>query len=223
MNIQNEFNKFAKSQGISSVTLQKYTSKLILPTAMTPAIVEESTSNMAIMDVFSRLMKDRIIFLGTGIDDYVSNIIVAQMLFLQSVDSKKDISLYINSGGGEVYSGNSILDVMDFIQPDVATYCTGLAASMAAVILSHGTKGKRACLKRSRVMIHQPLGGAGGQASDIEITAREILKLKKELSQTLADNCGHELEKVMLDCERDYWMDSQEALGYGIVDKILSR
>jgi ATP-dependent Clp protease, protease subunit len=222
MNYNTEFDKFAKSQGISSITLQKYKS-LYLPTAMTPSIVEESPANMAIMDVFSRLMKDRIIFLGTGIDDYISNIVVAQMLFLSSIDSKKDISLYLNSGGGSVYDGNSILDVMDFIQPDVATYCTGLAASMAAVILSNGAKGKRACLKRSRVMIHQPLGGAGGQASDIEITAREILKLKKELSQTLADNCGHELEKVLADCERDYWMDSQEALNYGIVDKILGR
>jgi ATP-dependent Clp protease, protease subunit len=223
MNYQNEFEKFAKSQGVSSITLQTYKSQLHLPKAMTPAIVEESTSNMAVMDVFSRLMKDRIIFLGTDVNDYVANVITAQMLFLSSIDSKKDISLYINSPGGSVYDGNSILDVMDFIQPDVATYCTGLAASMGAVILSNGTKGKRACLKRSRVMIHQPLGGAGGQATDIEITAREILKLKKELSQTLADNCGHELDKVLQDCERDYWMDSEEALAYGIVDKILSR
>jgi ATP-dependent Clp protease, protease subunit len=226
MNYQTEFDKFAKSHGVSSTTLNKYKhySQLDTPImGMTPTIIEESPSNIAVMDVFSRLMKDRIIFLGTGIDDYVSNVITAQMLFLSTVDSKKDIKLYINSGGGSVYDGNSILDVMDLVTPDVATYCTGLSASMAAVILSHGAKGKRFCLKRSRVMIHQPLGGARGQASDIEINYKEIQKIKVELSQTLADNTGHTLDKVLADCDRDYWMNSTEALEYGIIDSIVSR
>jgi ATP-dependent Clp protease, protease subunit len=222
MNISNEFAKYAKSRGISSITLEQY--KRTMPMAMTPAIVEESTSNMAIMDVFSRLMKDRIIFLGTDVNDYVANVITAQMLFLETQGEKThDIKLYVNSPGGSVYDGNSILDVMELVTPDVATYCTGLAASMGAVILSHGAKGKRHCLKRSRVMIHQPLGGAHGQASDIEINYKEIQKIKVELAQTLADNTGHSLKKVLKDCDRDYWMNAQEALEYGIIDSIVGR
>jgi ATP-dependent Clp protease, protease subunit len=222
-NISNEFGKFAMSAGISSLTLDRYKAQAMLPMSFTPSIIEESPSNIAVMDVFSRLMKDRIIFLGTGIDDYVANVITAQMLFLESVDSSKDIKLYINSGGGSVYDGNSILDTMELVKPQVATYCTGLAASMAAVILSHGEKGKRNCLKRSRVMIHQPLGGTRGQASDIEINYKEIQKIKVELCQTLADNTGHSLKKVIKDCDRDYWMNAQEALEYGIIDNIVGR
>ena len=175
------------------------------------------------MDVFSRLMMDRIIFLGTGINDYVSNIIQAQLLFLESVDSKKDIQIYLNSPGGGVYAGLGIYDTMQYISPDVATICTGMAASMGAVLLCAGADGKRTALPHSRVMIHQPLGGAQGQASDIEITAREILKLKKELYDIIAKHSGQKYEKVENDSDRDYWMIAAEAKEYGMIDEVLVR
>ncbi len=179
--------------------------------------------NAAILDVFSRLMMDRIIFLGVPIYDDVANIITAQLLFLQSVDAKKDIMLYINSPGGSVYAGLGIYDTMQFVTPDVATICTGLAASMGAVLLAGGKKGKRAALKHARVMIHQPMGGAGGQASDIEISAKQILELREELYDILSHHSGQEKAKVAKDGERDFWMKSNEALEYGLIDEILMR
>jgi ATP-dependent Clp protease protease subunit len=178
---------------------------------------------MTQMDVFSRLMMDRIIFLGTGIDDYVANIINAQLLFLESVDANKDIQIYLNSPGGSVYAGLGIYDTMQYIKPDVATICTGMAASMGAVLMCAGTDGKRSALKHARVMIHQPLGGAQGQASDIEITAREIQKLKKELYDIIAHHSKQPYEKVWADSDRDYWMTSEEAKEYGMVDEVLVR
>tara|TARA_B100000749_G_scaffold267073_1_gene243684 strand:+ start:84 stop:665 length:582 start_codon:yes stop_codon:yes gene_type:complete len=190
---------------------------------MTPNIIEERSMNIVAMDVYSRLMMDRIIFMGTGINDQVANIIQAQLLFLASVDAKKDIQIYINSPGGSVYAGLGIYDTMQFISPDVATICTGMAASMGAVLLCAGEKGKRSGLQHSRVMIHQPLGGAQGQASDIEITAREILKLKDELYQIIAEHSGTDIEKVREDSDRDYWMKADEALKYGMIDEILVR
>lgn len=213
-----EFKKYAlKHQLISSLTLDHYI------TSMTPYIVEERKLNVAQMDVFSRLMMDRIIFLGTPIDDQVANIVQAQLLFLQSVDSTKDIQIYINSPGGSVYAGLGIYDTMQILKPDVATICTGMAASMGAVLLCAGAKGKRSALKHSRVMIHQPLGGARGQASDIEITAREIVKLKKELYQIISTHSGQTIKKVEKDSDRDYWMTSDEAKGYGMIDEVLAR
>lgn len=210
-----EFKKYAvKHQGISSLTLERYVSSL------TPYITEERKLNVAQMDVFSRLMMDRIIFLGTTIDDQVANIIQAQLLFLQSVDSR-DIRIYINSPGGTVYAGLGIYDTMQMVKPGVGTTCTGMAASMAAVLLCAGAKGNRSGLNHSRVMIHQPLGGAQGQASDIEITAREIGKLKKELYQIIAEHSGQAFEKVEKDSDRDYWMTSQEARAYGMIDEII--
>jgi ATP-dependent Clp protease protease subunit len=188
---------------------------------MTPNIVEERQMRATVLDVFSRLMVDRIIFLGTGIDDQVANIIVAQMLFLESVDAKKDIQLYINSGGGSVYAGLGIYDTMQYIKPDVSTMCVGLAASMAAVLLTAGQKDKRTALKHSRVMIHQPLGGARGQASDIEITAKEILKLKTELYEILAEHSGKDIETIEKNSDRDYWMKAIEAKEYGLIDEVL--
>lgn len=188
---------------------------------LTPYIIEERQLNVAQMDVFSRLMMDRIIFLGTGIDDQVANIIQAQLLFLESTDSKKDIQIYLNSPGGSVYAGLGIYDTMQYISPDVATICTGMAASMGAVLLCAGTHGKRTALKHSRVMIHQPLGGAQGQASDIEITAREIIKLKKELYDIIAEHSGQSYEKVSEDSDRDYWMRAEEAKEYGMIDEVL--
>ena len=188
---------------------------------MTPYIIEERQLNVAKMDVFSRLMMDRIMFLGTAINDSVANVIQAQLLFLQSTDSKRDIQMYINSPGGSVYAGLGIYDTMQFITPDVATICTGMAASMGAVLLCAGEKGKRSALTHSRVMIHQPLGGAQGQASDIEITAREILKLKDELYQIIANKSGQSIEKVNQDSDRDYWMKAEEAKSYGMVDEVL--
>ena len=188
---------------------------------MTPYIIEERQLNVAQMDVFSRLMMDRIMFLGTAINDSVANIIQAQLLFLQSTDAKRDIQMYINSPGGGVYAGLGIYDTMQFITPDVATICTGMAASMGAVLLCAGEKGKRSALPHSRVMIHQPLGGAQGQASDIEITAREILKLKDELYQIIAKQSGQSVDKVNQDSDRDYWMKAQEAKEYGMVDEVL--
>ncbi|MDQ3112210.1 MAG: ATP-dependent Clp endopeptidase proteolytic subunit ClpP [Bacteroidota bacterium] len=220
----NEFRKYAtKHQGISSLTLDYYVSAMGPRNSMTPYIIEERQLNVAQMDVFSRLMMDRIIFMGTGINDQVANIIQAQLLFLESVDAKKDIQIYINSPGGSVYAGLGIYDTMQIVQPNVATICTGMAASMGAVLMCAGEKGKRTALKHARVMIHQPLGGAEGQASDIEITAREIQKLKKELYEIIAKHSGQTYEKVWADSDRDYWMIAQEAKEYGMIDEILER
>jgi ATP-dependent Clp protease protease subunit len=193
------------------------------PMNMTPNIIEERQLNAIAMDVFSRLMMDRIIFLGTGINDQVANIVQAQLLFLESADASKDIQIYINSPGGSVYAGLGIYDTMQFIKPDVATICTGMAASMGAVLLCAGEKGKRSGLTHSRVMIHQPMGGAQGQASDIEITAREILKLKDELYEIISKHSGQPVDKVMEDSDRDYWMKAEEAMKYGMIDEILVR
>lgn len=214
MDYGKEFKNFAiNDQGISSTYYDSIMSSMY-PTNMTPNIIEERSMNIVAMDVYSRLMMDRIIFMGTGINDQVANIIQAQLLFLASVDAKKDIQIYINSPGGSVYAGLGIYDTMQFISPDVATICTGMAASMGAVLLCAGEKGKRSGLQHSRVMIHQPLGGAQGQASDIEITAREILKLKDELYQIIAEHSGTDIEKVREDSDRDYWMKADEALKY---------
>ena len=224
-NSSDEFRKFAtKHMGISSSSLDKYSSILPnIPVGMTPNIIEERQMNIAVMDVFSRLMMDRIIFLGTAIDDYVANIITAQLLFLESMDAKRDIQIYINSPGGSVYAGLGIYDTMQYINPDISTICTGMAASMGAVLLCAGKDGKRTGLKHSRVMIHQPLGGAQGQASDIEITAREIGKLKKELYEIIANHSGQKYDKVYEDSDRDYWMKAQEAKKYGMIDEVLSK
>lgn len=188
---------------------------------MTPYIVEERKLNIAQMDVFSRLMMDRVIFLGTPIEDQIANIVQAQLLFLQSVDSLKDIQIYINSPGGDVCSGLGIYDTMQIVEPNVCTICTGMAASMAAIILCSGAKNKRSALKHSRIMIHQPIGGTQGQASDIEITAREILKIKKELYEIISNHSGASIKKVEKDSDRDYWMTSEEAKEYGMIDEIL--
>ena len=218
MDYGKEFKKFAtKQQGISSLHYDKIVS------SVTPYIIEERQLNVAQMDVFSRLMMDRIIFLGTAIDDYVANIIQAQLLFLESVDNSKDISIYINSPGGGVYAGLGIYDTMQFIKPEVATICTGMAASMGAVLMCAGEKGKRSALPHSRVMIHHPLGGAQGQASDIEITAREIMKLKNELYEIISKHSGQTMEKVHADSDRDYWMKAEEAKAYGMIDEVLIR
>ena len=218
MNYGKEFKKYAtKHHGISAMHFDKITS------SMTPYIIEERQMNVAQMDVFSRLMMDRVMFLGTAIDDQVANVIQAQLLFLQSVDAKRDIQMYINSPGGSVYAGLGIYDTMQYISPDVATICTGMAASMGAVLLCAGEKGKRTALPHSRVMIHQPLGGAQGQASDIEITAREILKLKDELYQIIANHSGQSIDKVNKDSDRDYWMIAEEAKNYGMVDEVLTK
>ena len=216
----NEFYKYAtKHCGINSLALEKYTSTVT--NYISPTIIEERQLNVAQMDVFSRLMMDRIIFLGDEINDYVANIIQAQLLFLESSDPKRDIQIYVNSPGGSVYAGLGIYDTMQYISPDVATICTGIAASMAAVLLCAGAKGKRSALKHSRIMIHQPMGGMQGQASDIEITAREILKLKKELYDIIATHSGQPFDKVWADSDRDYWMTSQEAKDYGMIDEVL--
>ncbi len=191
--------------------------------SMTPYIIEERQLNVTQMDVFSRLMRDRIIFLGTGIDDQVANIVVAQLLFLESVDAKKDILIYVNSPGGSVYAGLGIYDTMQYVAPDVATICTGMAASMGAVLLCAGAHGKRSCLPHGRVMIHQPLGGAQGQASDLEITVKQVQILKKELYDILAHHSGQEYDKIWKDSDRDYWMTAQEAKEYGLVDDVLAR
>ena len=221
MNHLNEFRKFAvKGQGISSTVVDQYIGTV---ENLTPNIIEERRLNVIAMDVFSRLMMDRIIFLGVPIDDYVANIVQAQLLFLESVDSKKDILLYINSPGGSVYAGLGIYDTMQYVGPDVATICTGLAASMGAVLLAGGTQNKRSALPHSRIMIHQPLGGAQGQASDIEITAREIQKLKKELYDILSYHTGKTYEEIWKDSDRDYWMKSYEAKDYGLIDEVLER
>ncbi|MBJ6369355.1 ATP-dependent Clp endopeptidase proteolytic subunit ClpP [Snuella sedimenti] len=223
MDYAKEFEKFAiKDQGISSTYYNKIMSSMY-PTSLTPNIIEERQLNVAIFDVFSRLMMDRIIFMGTAINDQVANIIQAQLLFLESTDSSKDIQIYINSPGGSVYAGLGIYDTMQFIKPDVATICTGMAASMGAVLLCAGAKGKRSGLTHSRVMIHQPLGGAQGQASDIEITAREILILKEELYKIISNHTGQDYDKIYQDSDRDYWMKADKAKEYGMIDEILKR
>lgn len=218
MDYGKEFEKYAtKHHGVSST----YYNKII--SSMTPYIIEERQLNVAQMDVFSRLMMDRIIFMGTQVNDQVANIIQAQLLFLESTDASKDIQIYINSPGGGVYAGLGIYDTMQFIKPDVATICTGMAASMGAVLLCAGEKGKRSALPHSRVMIHQPMGGAQGQASDIEITAREILTLKEELYRIIAKHSEQSYDKVYEDSDRDYWMKADKALEYGMIDEILTR
>ena len=220
----NEFRKYAvKHHGINSLTYDQYVSAMGPRMSMTPYIIEERQLNISQLDVFSRLMMDRIIFLGTGINDQVANIVQAQLLFLESVDSKRDIQIYMNSPGGSVYAGLGIYDTMQLIQPQVATICTGMAASMGAVLQCAGAKGKRTALPHARIMIHQPLGGAEGQASDIEITAREIMKLKKELYEIIAKHSGQSYEKVWADSDRDYWMTAQEAKDYGMIDEVLDR
>ena len=220
MNNNNEFYKYAtKHRGINGLGLEKYANTIV--DYISPTIIEERQLNVAQMDVFSRLMMDRIIFLGDQIDDYVANIIQAQLLFLESADPKRDIQIYLNSPGGSVYAGLGIYDTMQFIQPDVATICTGMAASMAAVLLCAGADGKRSALKHSRIMIHQPMGGMQGQASDIEITAREIQKVKKELYEIIALHTKQPYDKVWADSDRDYWMTAEEAKAYGMVDEVL--
>jgi ATP-dependent Clp protease protease subunit len=220
MDLGKEFQQYAvKHKGISSNTLHGYIQHNV--TNLTPNIIEERPMNIAVMDVYSRLMMDRIIFLGYPITDEVANIVTAQLLFLESTDRARDIQMYINSPGGSVYAGLGMYDTMQFITPDVATICTGMAASMGAVLMCAGTKGKRTALKHSRVMMHQPSSGVGGQASDIEITVTEILKLKKELYEILAQHTGQEFDKIAKDCNRDYWMTAQEAKEYGLVDEVL--
>ncbi|HZJ20342.1 MAG TPA: ATP-dependent Clp endopeptidase proteolytic subunit ClpP [Pricia sp.] len=223
MDYGKEFKNYAtKHEGINSMYYDKIVESMH-PVGLTPNIIEERQMNAVAMDVFSRLMMDRIIFLGTGINDQVANIVQAQLLFLESTDAVKDIQIYINSPGGSVYAGLGIYDTMQFIKPDVATICTGMAASMGAVLLCAGEKGKRSGLTHSRVMIHQPMGGGQGQASDIEITAREILKLKEELYQIIARHSGQTIEKVHDDSDRDYWMKADKAKEYGMIDEILVR
>lgn len=222
MENHNEFKKYAiKYSGISSLSMDRYTS--IYGNYISPTIIEERQLNVASMDVFSRLMMDRIIFLGVPIDDTVANIIQAQLLFLESTDPTKDIQIYFNSPGGSVHAGLGIYDTMQYISADVATICTGMAASMGAVLLTAGAKGKRSALKHSRIMIHQPMGGAQGQASDIEITAREIMKIKAELYAIIAEHSGQSIKQVEKDSDRDYWMTSEEAVKYGMIDEILLR
>ena len=190
---------------------------------ISPSLLEERQLNVTQMDVFSRLMMDRIIFMGTEVNDYTANVIQAQLLYLNSVDSDKDISIYLNTPGGSVYAGLGIYDTMQFVKSDVATICTGMAASVGAVLLVAGAEGKRAALPHSRIMIHQPMGGAQGQASDMEITVKEILKLKKELYQIIADHSHNTIERIEKDSDRDYWMTAQEALDYGMIDRIYSK
>lgn len=223
MNINKEFRDFSvKHMGNSGLATDQYMDSFS-PMNLTPYIMEERRMNVAQMDVFSRLMMDRIIFLGTGIDDQVANIVTAQLLFLESSDSAKDIQIYINSPGGSVYAGLGIYDTMQIIKPDVATICTGIAASMGAVLLVAGEKGKRSALKHSRVMIHQPSGGAQGVASDMEINLREMLKLKKELYDIIAQHSGQSYDWVEKASDRDYWMTSGEAKENGMVDEVLEK
>ena len=217
-----DFRKYAtKHLGMNGLALDKYID--ITSSYISPTIIEERQLNVAQMDVFSRLMMDRIIFLGTQVDDYTANVIQAQLLYLDSSDPGKDISIYLNTPGGSVYAGLGIYDTMQFISSDVATICTGMAASMAAVLLVAGAEGKRSALTHSRVMIHQPMGGAQGQASDIEITAREIQKLKKELYTIIADHSHTSFDKVWADSDRDYWMTAQEAKEYGMIDQVYTK
>lgn len=218
----NEFRKYAvKHAGLSSLTLDRFSS--MYSNYISPTIIEERQLNVASMDVFSRLMMDRIIFLGVPIDDTVANIIQAQLLFLESTDPTKDIQIYFNSPGGMVHAGLGIYDTMQYITADVATICTGMAASMAAVLLTAGTKGKRTALRHSRVMIHQPMGGASGQASELEITVSEIMKIKNELYSIISSHTGKPIEQVEKDADRDYWMNAEEAVKYGMIDEVLVR
>jgi ATP-dependent Clp protease protease subunit len=220
MNIQQEFNKYAvKHKGISSNTLNDYQKYQV--NNLTPNIIEERPMNVAVMDVYSRLMMDRIIFLGYPINDEVANIVTAQLLFLESTDRTRDIQMYINSPGGSVYSGLGVYDTMQYITPDVSTICIGMAASMGAVLLCAGSKGKRTALKHSRVMMHQPSGAIGGQATDIEITVAEIRKLKRELYEIISNHTGKPVKQVEKDCDRDYWLTGEEAREYGLVDDVL--
>ena len=222
--MKNDFRNFAVNHlGMNGLTFDQTTQSMIESSYISPTIIEERKLNVAQMDVFSRLMMDRIIFLGTQIDDYTANVIQAQLLYLDSADPGKDVSIYINSPGGSVYAGLGIYDTMQYIQSDVTTICTGMAASMAAILLVAGEKDKRYALKHSRVMIHQPMGGIQGQASDIEITAREIQKLKEELYKIISTHSGQPYDKVYADSDRDYWMTSQEALDYGMIDKVLEK
>lgn len=228
--MNNDFRNYAvKHLGMNGLALDQYISatsrgaQSIAASYISPTIIEERQLNVAQMDVFSRLMMDRIIFLGTEVNDYTANVIQAQLLYLDSADPGKDVSIYINSPGGSVYAGLGIYDTMQYIKSDVSTICTGMAASMAAVLLVAGEKGKRFALKHSRVMIHQPMGGAQGQASDIEITAREIQKLKKELYTIISEHSGQPFEKVERDSDRDYWMTAYEAKDYGMIDDVLVR
>lgn len=231
MNFKSEFERFALSQGIGSGKMHRYTSHLAQAhhsaahkaEYISPTIIEERQLNVATMDVFSRLMMDRIIFLGVPIYDDAANIIQAQMLFLESTDPRSDIQIYLNTPGGSVSAGLGIYDTMQLIAPDVATICTGMAASMGAILLTAGAKGKRSALRHSRVMIHQPLGGVEGQASDIAITARQILRTKEELYGILAEHSGATLEQIERDADRDFWMSSQEAKEYGIIDEVLAK
>lgn len=216
-----DFEKFAKSEGVSSLALSGY--KKTVAGYISPTVIEERRLNVASMDVFSRLMLDRIIFLGVPVDDDVANIVTAQLLFLASTDSKADISLYINTPGGQVTSGLAIYDTMQLVEPDVATICMGMAASMGSVLLCAGAHGKRSALPHSRVLIHQPSGGAQGQASDIQIAAREIEKTKAELYKIISEHSGQSIERITADADRDFWMSAQEALDYGMVDEILSK
>ena len=220
MNFGKEFEKYAvKHRGISSNGLDSYLKHNV--TSLTPYIIEERPLNVASMDVFSRLMMDRIIFLGEPIDDYVANIVTAQLLFLDSTDRSRDIQMYINSPGGSVYAGLGVYDTMQFVSPDVSAICTGIAASMAAILMCAGVKGKRSALKHSRIMLHQPSGGIGGQATDIEITAREIKKIKQELYNIISQHTGQPVDRVAADCDRDFWMTADESKEYGLVDEVL--
>lgn len=217
----NDFLKFAVDKGMNSMHVEKTMNASA--SYISPSILEERQLNVTQMDVFSRLMMDRIIFLGTEVNDYTANVIQAQLLYLDSVDSERDINIYLNTPGGSVYAGLGIYDTMQFIGSKVATICTGMAASMGAVLLVAGEKGMRAALPHSRVMIHQPLGGIQGQASDIEITAREILKLKDELYQIISDHSGQTMDKIRQDADRDYWMTAKEALEYRMIDKVYTK
>ena len=225
----NDFLKFETSRGMNSMHVERVMQDgmrapmVASDSYISPSILEERQLNVTQMDVFSRLMMDRIIFLGTEVNDYTANVIQAQLLYLDSVDSDKDISIYLNTPGGSVYAGLGIYDTMQFVKSRVATICTGMAASMGAVLLVAGEKGMRAALPHSRVMIHQPMGGIQGQASDIEITAKEILKLKDELYQIIADHSGQAMKKIRQDADRDYWMTAAEALEYGMIDKVYKR
>lgn len=228
MDFGQEFRKYAvKHNGLNGLTVDKYmqvsAGGVHTVENMTRAIIEERPTNFREIDVFSRLMADRIIFLGMGVDDNIANIVVAQLLFLESVDAKKDVLLYINSPGGSVYAGLGIYDTMQYVRPEVHTICTSLAASMGAVLLCGGAKGKRAALPHARIMIHQPSGGAQGQSSDIEITAKQILILKKELYEIISHHSGQPIEKIEQDSDRDYWMKAEEAKEYGLIDEVLTR
>jgi len=221
MILHDEFRNFAvKGMGMNGLALDQYMNNSFQN--LTTHVIEERERRFSAIDIFTRLIADRIIFLGTPIDDYVSNVIVAQLLFLESLDAKKEILVYINSPGGSVYAGLGIYDTMHHVRPDIATICTSMAASMGAVLLCAGTKGKRTALPHARVMIHQPFGGAQGQASDVEITAREIQKVKKELYEIIANHSGQTYDKVWEDSDRDYWMSAQEAKEYGLIDEVLS-